>query len=129
MRQIILGGHGRIGEQDGDDRHFAFESGRELDAHEVVGIVQTASTFVIGDLEPFGPDDGYDEAAVVKRFVEDFGVARAGGDAVDVAEGDFGSEVHVEVVMDSTGGILAVFAAVGDENLLHCLCDPWLTIV
>ncbi len=113
------GWHLRLVEQGGDHRDVAPERCGDLEAHEVVGILQPRPALRVRLAQPAPADQRDQDVAACESLVDHAGKAAAGLDRVDVAKDTVTTEVLREAVVKATRVAAGVLAAVADEDATH----------
>jgi hypothetical protein len=112
--------HFGIADEHRDDADLAGERRADFDAHEVIGQVEPAPTFV-GRADPCGSDDGNQRHAGAHGALDVRHEIHADADLADVAEEHAGVGA-VETVVEPSRLRQRVAATIADEDL-------WLTHV
>jgi len=118
--------HARAIDQNGEDRHAAFQGGLHLDANGI-GLFIDPATLSLAGADPFNADNDDNDVAVLKcllNVVTEVGPKR---DVVDVHEDGCVAEVSGETVPDPARDRVGVRSAIGNDDLRHeGLCAPSL---
>jgi hypothetical protein len=121
-RQLVGVRHPRPFDQDRDDADVAGQRGLDLQAHEVVGVVQASLSVLVGDREPLLTDQRQEHVAGADRGGDLLDEVVAESDRVDVFE-DLVAAVavgeSVEQPASLPGGLLP---PVADEHAARRRC-------
>jgi hypothetical protein len=123
VRQNLDLRHRRAVDEDGNYAGIALQRGFDLDAHEIMGIVETTLIVPIANRKPV-PSDNRDESITIGDSIgQDFHEIEAGLDIVDIEENPFAGQPSGEAVVNppsKAGGILSPIAdknAAGHTNI------------
>ena len=121
LRQVGGGRHRRRADQYGDDQHVGppAESGRDLQAHVVFGVVQPALARVVFDRQPRGPDHGQQGLTRAHFLLDHAGEPLARVDSVDVPEHLIRAEMVAQRVPEAARVRPTVLPPIADEDSAH----------
>src|SRR6266849_4159976 len=115
--ELVFGGDVGSAHQHRDDSDVALQSGGNLEAHEVPGVVQPAIAPDICLSDPIRPDDGNEHLAGTHGLLNGFDEVHTRFDVVDVAEALPDAEVLDQLVGDASAVTRALAAAsIADED-------------
>jgi hypothetical protein len=92
---------------------------RDLETHEIAGIVETAVAGSVGRRQPLRADDDEHDPARSDRAVERLGEVDAGSKIGDVHEHRLVTEPLAHAVEEPARVTRGVFPPVADENVRH----------
>jgi hypothetical protein len=96
----------------------------DLDAHEIIWILQTADSVLITHVEPVGSDHCEQYAALRDLLAQDPDENNPKGDAVHVDEQEIASKLALQPILDAAGIGCTVFPAIADENFGRHRASP-----
>ena len=115
--KLVGARHGRVVDQHRDDALLAFERGQDLDAYEVVRVVEAAIAGLIARVDPARADDGEQNVGLADLPVEHGHEIVAGLDiALDVHEQRVAAELGLELLIQCLREARVVPAPVVDED-------------
>ena len=103
-------------QEDWNNADAAFQRGRNLDAHEVIGVFQASLAFLVTRIEPTGTNDrqqGVTLGDLIANNLDEVGTER---NRVDVHEQEIATELPLQSVVYPTGVARAVVTPVTDEQ-------------
>lgn len=103
-------------DEHGDHAYAAFERCSDLEPHEVVGVVESAAAFLVGDSRPSGADQDHHDAARVDGVADDPPEIKACLDGVQVDEDGRIGETPAHGDLQQTRVGEGVRVAVSDED-------------
>jgi hypothetical protein len=123
--QLVCGRHMRALHENRRDRNIALQRSFDLEAHEIVGVVDAASSGG-PDLEPLPADQRQHEIARFDFFAYDVAEIAPQRDRVHIHEHGILAERRHEITEKSTSLARGLLAPVVDENAAH-ECAPRAT--
>lgn len=116
LGQLIRGRHLGLLDQSRDQPNAAIEGGFDLEADEILWIVEPPTTPPVANLHPLSPDDCNESVAGAHGVLDRLGEVHARLDRVDVHEDVFLAEALGELVVEATGVTGRLLATVVDED-------------
>ncbi len=125
---VVEAGHLGPVHQDGDDPDVASQGGLDLEADEVAGVVEPASSLGVGGVDPPVADEGQQHVTGAHGVGEHLDEVVARFDGVHVLEDLAPPEVAGQAVEEPAGRVGGVLSPVADEDatgrrLGHHGCD------
>jgi hypothetical protein len=115
-RQLPSLRHLRATNQDRDDEHVALQGRLDLQAHEVVGVVQPPLALLIGDRHPLGTDQCKQHVTGGNGLGDDLGEVGTRRNVVDISKDLVAAEVRSQAVMQPSGREVSLFPSVAQED-------------
>lgn len=110
------------------NRHYrdvAGQRGFQLDPDEIFGVFQSSLTRAIPRIDPAWTDDGQDRRAVADDLVEVAAKILSQRDGIHVLEDTGFAELVYQAVVDPTGGVGIIAAAITDEDARTAGTASW----
>jgi hypothetical protein len=106
----------RAVEQDWDYRNLTFKCCRNLNAHEIIGILQAAPPAPVSRIEPSRADYGKQNAAFVDLLAQSADKVLAERDAIHIHEEEVFSQITNEPIVNAPRLRRSVFPPIADEQ-------------
>jgi hypothetical protein len=116
VRQFVGARHRGPFDEDRDDADMARQGGLDLEAHEVIGVVEAGPALLIGDREPLITDQRKEHVTGPDRGVDRLDPVVAECDRVDVLEDLVASVPIFEAVEEPAGCVGGLLAPITDED-------------
>ena len=126
VRQVLGLGHDRAIDQHRNDRHVALERRFDLDAHEIIGVVEATAIVLVRAGEPIPANHRDERVAAANALGQDFHEIATGRDIVDVNEDTFRSEASLQAIINAPREACRVFPTVADEDAAPHAMPPLL---
>ena len=119
--QVRVVRHLALTYEDRDDAYTLLQGALDLDAHEVIGVVDAHLAITrplrVARIVPVIANDGQQHGTLTNALTDVYGEVQTRRNGLHVVE-DIGSfEAILQPLEDSVGGVTAVIAAVADEDL------------
>ena len=101
--QIHRLGHRRAVDENGNDRDFPLECRRDLDADEIVGIIEATPVLIVDTRSPMLADDGNERVAFSHALGQDVNEIAARWNGVDIEEDVVTAKAAGEPIGDPPG--------------------------
>src|SRR5271165_4855718 len=115
-RQILALRQDRAVDQDGNHANAAIERGLDLNAHEVVRIVETAFLVRVGARQPSFSDDGDERVASADTLGKRVDEIEAGRDAVDIEKDVLASKAAGQTIVYPPGEAAGILSPIANED-------------
>ena len=100
-----------MGHKNRDNRH-SFQSQCDFLPNVILWIVEAAPVSIVFSVEPFSANYRDREFAIFERRFELLRKLRSHWNVVNVPKNDPGAKVHIQVMVNATSRILAIFTPV-----------------
>ena len=97
-------------------RTFRCQGGLDLDANEILGVVEPAAPVLVGDRQPLVAYERQQDVGIADRFADHLDEVVAQLDRVDVLENLLVAEALGEPVEQPAGRVRGVLPPVADED-------------
>jgi hypothetical protein len=114
------------GKRQGEGGNIAGQGRFYFDAYPVGGIVDAAATVVILSSNPVGANDGNQHLALLHFTFKKVAKVNTEGDGIDIKEDGIFAKMADQPVVDASGDVFAIAAAVGDKQFRYGL-NRWLS--
>jgi hypothetical protein len=119
-RQLSLRRHGCIAHKYRNHPNTSRQCGFDLDANDIVGVVQASLAGVVSGVEPSRSDNGQKELALTNDISEVSSEINAERNRINVFEDVVRPELRRQAVVNAPRRILIVAASIRDKNPTHC---------
>src|SRR5215218_9167989 len=115
-QQLLATRHDRALDQDRDHPDVALQRRRDLQADEVVGVIQPPPPVLVGGAEPARADHRQQHLTATHRLGDDLGEVNPQRDRVDIHEDLVVAEAGREPVVQAAGQAAGLLPPVADEH-------------
>ena len=105
-------------EEDRNDQDAALQRSSNLDAHEIIGVLQASIAFLIPRFEPTRTNDREEYVTLSDLFTKHFSKVGAKRDGIDVHKQEIVAELLLQAVVYPTGVTRTIGASVTNEQTL-----------
>ena len=119
LRQLLFFDHRRALDEHGDEKDLPPQRGLELEADEVLRVVEAALALGAAGVDPVAADDEDEHFARIHRARERFNEVIPWLELVDVAEDAVRAKVLAQPVEEAAGVAGRIFAPVAHEDPRH----------
>ncbi len=116
VRQFLGTRHARAVHENRNDANVAFKRRLDLDAHEILGIVDASSLLVVADSQPLPADHRHQRIAGADALRQDTYEIEARLDIVDIEEDMIAVHPIDDAIIDETSVTRRVLTPVADED-------------
>jgi hypothetical protein len=123
--QFVGGGVTGLADEKGNDGDVALKGGEDFDADVVTFVGKALLAVFVASAEPGIANQDDDDGTLVDDLIDVDAEIDAEGDVVDILEDLFAAKMGDEPVVEATGDVAGIAAAIAEEQLRGTHAGGW----